>query len=361
MKSNTSILAEIERFIRIGGLRTLEEESACRNSECENYGCAIASNRSRYQKRGRSGGGGQYYRCKGCGHFLLLSEPVRLHKRNRGVALDVFSRIVNKAPMRCTVRGAKLNANGDYYSILRFIHSRCRAYSGAVDRALIDGRLRLPSELNIEADAQVYTLNWISRLDRRNVELSCYCSVDSASRFAFGMHSNFDPRVDPFDINAEAAERGDLEIPEAFRLHAHYWLAGDELGAGRAMSRSVLDRDSLLAQIQTLYTQAASRKDVENIELQQLDNAYKTPFLRDGLQVHMPYTAYAHWFLLHRILTGWRGEDPGERRYRLDEPCRLPVCICGRDQARRRASLLRQMPQVTDGGRASAHRRAEQA
>ena len=32
---------------------------------------------------------------------------------------------------------------GSYYPILNFIHARCRAYSGAVDRALIDGQLRL--------------------------------------------------------------------------------------------------------------------------------------------------------------------------------------------------------------------------
>ena len=29
-----------------------------------------------------------------------------------------------------------------------------------------------------------------------------------------------------------------------------------------------------------------------------------TPELKGGLQVHMPYTTYAHWLLVHRILTG---------------------------------------------------------
>ena len=29
-----------------------------------------------------------------------------------------------------------------------------------------------------------------------------------------------------------------------------------------------------------------------------------TPPLRNGMQVHLPYTAYAHWFLLYRLLTG---------------------------------------------------------
>ena len=47
-----------------------------------------------------------------------------------------------------------------------------------------------------------------------------------------------------------------------------------------------------------------SRQDVEDIELATLDTAYTTPFLKYGLQVHMPYMAYAHWLLLHRILAG---------------------------------------------------------
>ena len=73
----------------------------------------------------------------------------------------------------------------------------------------------------------------------------------------------------------------------------------------RAMARrDERARIDLLSQIEELYAAAETRGDVENIELQALDTTYVTPFLSTGLQVHMPYTAYAHWFLLHRILTG---------------------------------------------------------
>ena len=63
-------------------------------------------------------------------------------------------------------------------------------------------------------------------------------------------------------------------------------------------------RTSLLTQIDALYVSASSRQDVEDIELAALDTAYTIPFLKYGLQVHMPYMVYAHWLLLHRILTG---------------------------------------------------------
>ena len=203
------------------------------------------------------------------------------------------------------MRGAGLATPRAYYSILEFIHDRCRAYSGAVDRALMDGRFRLPADLNIESDSQVYMLNWPSRLDRRNIELSCYCSVDANTRFILGMHSNFDDKVDPFAVNKDAALNNDMERREPFRRYAQYWLAGDELKAGRAMARkNRLLSEDLSRQIQDLYAAAVTRDDVEDIELQDMDPGFRTPFLRNGMQVHPPYTAYAHWFLLHRLLTG---------------------------------------------------------
>ena len=67
--------------------------------------------------------------------------------------------------------------------------------------------------------------------------------------------------------------------------------------------RNARERIDLITQIEELYASAASREDVENIELQGLDTTYTTPSLSTGLQVHMPYTAYAHWFLIHRMLT----------------------------------------------------------
>ena len=221
------------------------------------------------------------------------------------MAADILGRIANKSPVRGSCRGAGITSMQSYYHIVDFLHRRCRAYSGVVDRALIEGRLKLPEDLDIQADAQVYQLNWISRLDRRNVELSSYCSLHSASHFVLAMHCNFDGRVDAFKTNRAAVLNGDLERAEAFREHAQYWLAGDELQAGRAMARrDDRARVALLRQIERLYSNAASREDVENIELQHLNTGYATPFLSRGLQVHMPYTAYAHWFLLYRILQG---------------------------------------------------------
>ncbi len=307
IKSNDAIAREVERLAMESGIWLLEERTACGNPECPNHERPVGFHPDEYRKRGRpKSGRGRYYQCRRCGRRTLASDPTRLHDRNRRHAADLLGRIANKSPVRGSYRGAGLKFLRDYYQIVDFLHGRCRAYSGAIDRALIDGRLKLPEDMDLQSDAQVYRLNWISRLDRRNVELSSYCTVHSESHFVLAMHCNFDGRVDPFTINAEAARTGDLALPEAFRRYAQYWLAGDELRAGRAIARRMDEkaRIGLLRQIERLYADAASREDVENIELHGLNTGYSTPFLSTGMQVHMPYTAYAHWFLLHRVLAG---------------------------------------------------------
>ena len=308
LKSNACIVAELERLADAGGLWRLEETASCRNPECGNHGRSIARHPEAYIRRGRpASGNGQYFQCKACGRKRLVSHPVRLHAEHQTLAADVLSRIANKSPVRGTGRGVRLKSMKAYYPIVDFIHSRCRAYSGAVDRALIDGTLRLPKDIVVETDGQDYTLNWISRLDRRNVVLSGYCSVDSASRFIFGLHVNLDERVDPFDVAVDAAKCGDFDVAEPYRKYARYWLPGDELKAGRALGRRLRkhDRMELLTQIRSIYANAASRLDVEDVELHVHDSSvHQLPPRAKGMQVHEPYMAYAHWMLIHRMLTG---------------------------------------------------------
>ncbi len=103
-----------------------------------------------YGKRGKlRSGKGHYYQCKACGRRNLVSDPGRLHDNNR-CAIDVLGRIANKAPVRASYRGAKLKSLQAYYQILDFLVRRCVSYIGAVDPALIDGRLTLPADLNVQ-------------------------------------------------------------------------------------------------------------------------------------------------------------------------------------------------------------------
>ena len=309
LKSNAGIASEVARLIDAGGLRPKAETLCCRNSDCENHARPIALNRGRYHRVGRRPSGrGYYFQCKACRRKTLVSDsPPRIHRNNQALAVDIFGRIANKSPVRGTIRASGVNSASAYYTTVDFIGSRCRAHSGAFDRALIDGRLKLPESMVVESDAQEYTLNWESRLDRRNVVLSSYCTAHSDSGYILGMHLNFDGKTDPFAVHVESAQRGDMEVPAAFRRYSQYWLAGDELTSGRAMQGRVKKhgRLDLVRQMASIYASAEKRADVEDIELHTHDDGVlRTPYLKRGPQVHLPYTVYAHWILLRRILDG---------------------------------------------------------
>ena len=322
IKSNVGIADEIARLIEMDGLWDLGERTSCKTETCENFNRTVAKHPRAYYRRGQSSSGGQIYQCKTCQCRVVASTAVGLHPANQAKAADVFSRVANKAPMRCTVRGARLNSSATYYRILDFIHARCRAFSASVDRALIDGELKLSRKMVVESDAQSYLLNWTSRLDRRNVDIFAYCSVDSASRFILGFHHNYDRSADGLAINIESAKSGGMSGKEPYRKHARYWLAGDDLRSGRSknfQTRAI--RAGLSDQIEALYAAAASRQDVEDIELEHMDATYRTPFLRDGLLVHMPYTVYAHWYLLRRLLLG-AGVEQTQFHFDIDSTSR---------------------------------------
>ena len=351
VKSNAAIARELARLSRESGIWRPEELTGCRSAQCENHARPISFHPDAYRKRGKPPSGqGQIYECRACGRRTRLSDAVRLHDRHRRMAADIFGRIANKAPVRGCCRGGGIKSPDSYYDILDFIHRRCRAYSGTFDRALIDGRLPLPGDMNVETDAQVYRLNWISRMDRRNVELSAYATVHDDSRFVLAMHTNYDGHVDPFEINKAATVNGDLEVPEAFREYAQYWLTGDELREGRSMGlRDDKVRINLLRQIERLYADASSREDVENIE-----TAGAQHELHDT--VSQPRTAGPH--AVHRLCPlAPRTSDPDRRRrqagagehgYRLDGARRISVRIRGRGAPRRRTRVLRPRDEVPD-------------
>ena len=145
-------------------------------------------------------------------------------------------------------------------------------------------------------------------MDRRNVEIFGYCSVDSDSRYILGFHQNYDPEVDGFEINTEAARIGDMSAKEPYRKFARYWLAGDDLRAGRSKNFKTRNiRTELASQIEALYAAAASREDVEDIELEHMDVSYQTPYLKNGLLIHMA---------LHDLCPLVPAAAPAERRRR---------------------------------------------
>lgn len=302
IKSNTGISAEFTR-ISYATLTRLEKLS-CKIPTCLNFGLSIGVHPELYSKAGfHSITGEQLYLCKVCKKRLLSSNPVRIHPKTRYLASDLFSRVANKSPVRCAIRGMSIHSPDTYYTILDFISRRCDLLSGKFDRRMIDGKVTLPKTLRVSTDVQEYHLNWTNKHDRRNTQFSTICSVDQETRYILGMSANYDKDADSFAINKEASQNGDALKPEAFRQCAQYWLATDEFMGGRRLGQRLgfnKSRD-ILQQISDIYISARSREDREQ---ESMNLSYCNPVLTEGMQVHAPYTCYAHFQLIHMLIKG---------------------------------------------------------
>ncbi len=305
IKSNQGIAAEFERISQ--AILTLPEKTACHNDGCVNNGLSVGGNPHLYRKAGFSPGTqDQLYQCKGCLKRILVSDPVRIYKKTRHLASDLFSRVVNKSPVRGTVRGMSIKSPDSYYAILDFVSRCCDRLSGTFDRRMIEGQIKLPSEMQVSVDVQEYLLNWSDKKDRRNTKFSTLCSVDQSTRFILGICANYDKDADSFDINREAALNGDILRPEAFRQKAQYWLTCDEYLGGRALGEKLgFDKSQdVLQQISNIYATAQSRDDIENREDEVMDVAFCNPILTKGMQTHIPYTCYAHFLQMQMLFKG---------------------------------------------------------
>ena len=305
IKSNQGIAEELGRISD----SLLGTDRGCPRKDCENLGKSTEEYPERYYKRGIASDTKRPRRgCKSCGgRFAIGIEPPRIHPQHHHLASSVFSRVVNKAPVRRTLQGIGLKDKPQlYYDIIRFIRRRCNHLSGGLERGMLRGQVPLPDSLHLVTDLQQYQLNWTNRLDKRNPMFSAVCTVDKDSRYIFGLHANYDSDADTFVISKESAERGDFEKPEAFRRHARLWLPGDELKGGRAAGERIgLDKvRELQRQLTEIYTSAVSREDVEDRELQEMHPGLHNPQAGTGMQVHIPYTVYAHFFLVRQILHG---------------------------------------------------------
>ena len=306
IRSNAAIAEEIERIA--GYARPLKFHFACKTEGCANFGRSIGEHRSLYVKRGfYKTPENPYYQCKGCLRRVLVSrKAARIQDGNQALAADVFSRIANKTPMRRVVAGAGLSGNGAYYRILDFIHRRCRDLNGSFTRGFLTGARRLPAAMDIAIDSQSLMVNWPSRTQRRTVEMTSCCSVDAASRFILELDVNHDPRFDPFDVNYESAELGDLTRKEAFRRYARFWLAGDEMRAGRSAQRRMGRRaaEQAVGDIQDAFRAANAYADVAEMEIVPGHGPLRDTMLRSGMLVKTGYRTLGHMFVLREMLKG---------------------------------------------------------
>lgn len=219
LKSNRATIEEFERqrapFMQGHG-------PACQNPQCANHD---VTNPGLYQSFGKSHGGSARYRCKACRRTFTVATRSTLRQRHPEINGLVLNLLVNKVPMRRISEVADIQP-AVLYSRIQFFHKQAIRF--VVDRELVlRDRLGF-SKLRIAVDRQDHVFNWASSGDRRNTKLSAVGSADCESGYVFGIELDFDPSMNPFEVDLHAREIGDYQLSGAFRRYARFFLSGDE-------------------------------------------------------------------------------------------------------------------------------------
>ena len=298
IKSNLAISEELKRM-----LADLDcpAPASCPEPQCVNHNTPVTSGKGYYQSFGTTPSGSKRYLCKGCERTFAVSSKSTLRQRQSDKNQMVFSLLMNKSPMRRICEVADIHP-ATLYQRIDFFYRQCKAFVASHEKQLLDG-MAIP-RLYIAVDRQDYTINWTNQHDKRNVIMHAVGSADHNSGYVFGMHLDFDPSVDPAQIELDAALINDHLTSHPFRRYARLWLRLDYTDNLRMRKRNRKRKNSLAKDVTTdvldTYDDLNSRIDVEVPVSQSFDTMLPTK----GMQVHSEYTLYAHFLYLKRLFGG---------------------------------------------------------
>lgn len=205
---------------------------------------------------------------------------------------------MNKSPFRRICEVADIGMGTLYWKV-DFIHQQCMKFIGDREQQLKSMHF---DRRYLSTDRQDYMVNWTMRKDKRPVQLTSIGTADNASGYVLGMNLNFDSRIDPNEVEAEAIDLGEYDLQFPFRRYARLWLLGDyekHLVESDEKNRKEI-ATSLISDITKTYRDADPRNEVEKTD--DVDAEVRLP--ANGMQTHLDYTAYGHYFLLRELLQG---------------------------------------------------------
>lgn len=315
LKSNSGIREEMNRI----SAYLAGPQASCPNPDCPNHGAGVRGHRALYLSHGRTSAGSPRWRCKTCRRVFSERKINREQSKPHKNAI-IFRMLVNKGAIRAISRVADVYPQAVYDKI-DFIHRQCLAL--LAERESRIASMQIP-RLYISTDRQDYVLNWTSRKDRKNTQLTAVASTDSRSAYVFGMNVNFEPDVDLDHLEGMAIVAGDFDKREpSFRRYARFWTAPDFEMAKKRDPRKVQparsDTGSVVGDIRAGYEEMSAIPDPESKE-RTPDTTRLPP---KGAQLHFEYTVHAHFRILKKMLG-----NVGKIRFFMDQDDTLrAACI----------------------------------
>lgn len=286
LKSNQAV---IEEYGRIASYLARAEPLRCINPDCASNQSDGVQKLSRY---GKTLSGSQRYRCQYCGKVITDSDRRRKQRRSE-INIRFFDMLVCKAPIRKLASHFGISTRTVYLKI-DFIHQQCMSFIANREQKLLEGKLVL-DRLYLATDRQVQASNWTHRQDKRNTEIYGIGTACLDTGYIFAFNFNFDNSITQQQVEQEALESGDLNVPKHHRIFARVWLKQEfEESARQGRRKSAINTDM-----------------PDDITSEEFDVSTKLP--AKGVLIHNEYTMLGHFLHLKNLL-----QHTGKIRFYMD-------------------------------------------
>ncbi len=285
LKSNIAVREEFDRISSY----LIKPGSVCTNPDCPSHETEIYD----IKKNGYTNKGVPRFKCKVCGKAPTGKPINRIHQKPEINKL-FFKSLVSKSPLR-TLEFRFDMSMGAIYRRIDFIHRQCMAFVAQRERRLYESKSF--ERLYLCTDRIVQKSNWTNRKSKKNCEFYGIATAELATDYVLAFNFNYDPDVDPAEIENEAAEIMDSEQLKHNRKFARLWLNVD-------FEQSKIDRANKKQRLSGNQQERIGNKTLEMLEDEEQSSELYDKFTAlpsQGMEVHNEYTMAAHFYLIKKL------------------------------------------------------------
>jgi len=282
LKSNQAIY---EDYSRQSAYLTVPHPLKCPEDTCVNHVPTKETVKTGFRKYGKTKSGSDRWQCRACSKTFSLAKPTARHRKPH-LNIRTFELIVNKVPIS-RMREILDISYTSLYGKIDFLYQQCRLFAASRESQL---RQMEFGRLYLSTDRQDYLINWGDRSARKSIQLTAIATADQGSDYLFGLTPNFDPSVDPDELELLWEQEKDSRKRPQMRTCARLWTQFDyRVAAARSERRS-----------KTKAGPETARDDLDAPEL--MDLGQQLP--KNGAQVHADYLMHGHYWFLRSLTHG---------------------------------------------------------
>ncbi|WP_448547682.1 hypothetical protein [Thalassotalea fusca] len=184
------------------------------------------------------------------------------------------------------------------YRRIDFIHRKCVEFVANRERRLVSKKYE---RMYLCTDRQVYISNWVNRKEKKNCEFYVIGTADLTSSYILAYNFNYDPSLNPEEVERHAEELGEHEKMKHHRQYARAWLKRDFEAIKATKGKKHPAKGASLKE--DLEQQIAFN------ELYDPDSASESygksnQLPTKGMEIHNDYTMAAHFHLINTLTEG---------------------------------------------------------